>query len=374
MLSDGIEVAADGTISQMGSMFVWIPRYAYQITSNYQNGGDGISGNINVKFLKDRTFVTTEETTTKMINASGLNNWNVHPAFTDGSKNNYANGGWDRELTGFWVAKFKASSTNPTADYGGGNATNLGIKVVPNVISWRNITITNCFTNCLNMNKTGNTYGLPTNAVTHLMKNSEWGAVAYLTQSKYGRNGVEIMNNNSSTYMSGNAANNLSDGANTGGVTNAYDTEKGILASTTGTVYGIFDIVAWGELVAGGLNDYIESALENIDGFLEKIVDRYQKVKDDGTGDTNYFLEANANRYGDSIYETSAGAYYSSNGTKNLYVSWNGEMSCYPRTGAAMFVRGLGESNKGYGMFAFSRRTDEEGREWVGFRPTIVIE
>ena len=97
MLSDGIEIAADGTISQMGSMFVWIPRYAYQITSNYHNGGEGISGNINVKFLKDKTYVTTDETTTKMINASGLNNWNVHPAFIDGSENNYANGGWDRE-------------------------------------------------------------------------------------------------------------------------------------------------------------------------------------------------------------------------------------------------------------------------------------
>ena len=88
MLSDGLEVAEDGSITTMGSMFVWIPRYAYQITSNYHNGGEGISGNINVKFLKNLTYLTTDETTTKMINASGEGNWNVHPAFTDGTESN----------------------------------------------------------------------------------------------------------------------------------------------------------------------------------------------------------------------------------------------------------------------------------------------
>src|SRR5699024_7879658 len=38
----------------------------------------------------------------------------VHPAFTNESSINYANGGWDKELTGIWVAKFEAG-------YAGGN-------------------------------------------------------------------------------------------------------------------------------------------------------------------------------------------------------------------------------------------------------------
>lgn len=32
----------------------------------------------------------------------------VHPAFTNESSIGYANGGWDKELTGIWVAKFEA--------------------------------------------------------------------------------------------------------------------------------------------------------------------------------------------------------------------------------------------------------------------------
>lgn len=32
----------------------------------------------------------------------------VHPAFTDGSSNQYSNGEWRKEITGIWVAKFQA--------------------------------------------------------------------------------------------------------------------------------------------------------------------------------------------------------------------------------------------------------------------------
>ena len=42
----------------------------------------------------------------------------------------------------------------------------------------------------------GNIYGLSSSTYSHLMKNSEWGAVAYLSHSKYGTNGVEPYVNN----------------------------------------------------------------------------------------------------------------------------------------------------------------------------------
>ena len=32
----------------------------------------------------------------------------VHPAFTDGTSNNFKNGEWDKEVSGFWVAKYEA--------------------------------------------------------------------------------------------------------------------------------------------------------------------------------------------------------------------------------------------------------------------------
>lgn len=322
MLSDGLVADSEGKITTMGSMFVWIPRYSYQITSNYHNGGTGISGNINIKFLKDLTYVTTDETTTKMVNATGQNNWNVHPAFTDGSENDYANGGWDRELTGFWVAKFEASSSNPNADYGGGDVTNLDIKVLPNVTSWRKISLSNIFKNCLNMNANGNIYGIPTNAITHQMKNSEWGAVAYLAHSKYGRNGTEVTINNSTTYITGNAANSIS-GEGNSGITNAYNTEKGVLASTTGTIYGIYDMSGGAdEIIAGGLLDAIEQ-YAIISGYNEKLVDKYYGTTYD-SGPIKY--EANSSRYGDAIYEVSVGNNPGDSANDaNNHFSWNGD-------------------------------------------------
>ena len=67
-----------------GSMFVWIPRYAYQIANNYHNGGD-LSGTINIKFLKDNTNIASEGTTS-WSNSSGSGNWNIHLAFNYGQE------------------------------------------------------------------------------------------------------------------------------------------------------------------------------------------------------------------------------------------------------------------------------------------------
>lgn len=82
------------------------------------------------------------------------------------------------------------------------------------------------------------------------MKNSEWGAVAYLAESKYGRNGTEININNNSNYLTGNAGNDISESSSS--TTNAYNTQQGMLASTTGNIYGIYDLSggAW-EYMAG---------------------------------------------------------------------------------------------------------------------------
>ena len=72
-----------------------------------------------------------------------------------------------------------------------------------------------------------------------MMKNSELGAVTYLTQSKYGRNENEIMINsyckdfNDYSKITG-IGGNLNE--------NKYNTEQGMNASTTGNLYGIYDM------------------------------------------------------------------------------------------------------------------------------------
>ena len=44
-----------------GSYWVWIPRYAYKITSNLNNGGTGVSGTILVEFLQGKTNKNSSE-------------------------------------------------------------------------------------------------------------------------------------------------------------------------------------------------------------------------------------------------------------------------------------------------------------------------
>jgi len=77
---------------------------------------------------------------------------------------------------------------------------------------------------------------------THMMKNNEWGAVAYLTQSIYGRcssstSCTEIGINNWNSHITGNGWTAGSSSSTVAG--GAYNTIQGMDASTTGNIYGI---------------------------------------------------------------------------------------------------------------------------------------
>lgn len=363
MLSDGTYGTKDGQFAnvgqvieenELGSMFVWIPRYAYCITSGYNQSS---SGNIDVKFLKSATNLATDEANIRIQNVSGQNNWNVPSAFTDGSKNNYENGGWNEELEGIWVAKFEASSTSPTSTNGGGDVTNLNIKVLPGVTSWRGISLQNIFDNCKNMNANSNIYGLPLESLPHQMKNTEWGAVAYLTQSKFGKNS-ELYINNSTTYITGNSANNT-DAVGTDGVVNSYKTDTGQKASTTGNVYGIYDLSGGAlERMAGYVKTGSSNIAINAANMLEAEKYYYDEYED---GYSN-----NSARYGDAMYETS------NSGTGAT--SWNTDLSKFPASDMPFISRG-GWSNNGInaGIYAFYDDTSGTASSNYGFRPVIII-
>ena len=171
-------------------MFVWIPRYSYKITNGYHTNADG-TGTIDIKFLKGTT--DDYEGGTAQRNNKSNEDFVVHPCFTNGATTGYNNGEYNRELTGIWVAKFEASSSTTTeenpnlgSNYGGGNnIENQEVTIRPNVTSWRYIEVSNIYTVCKKLTQDGNMHGLG-RADSHMMKNSEWGAVAYLTQSEYG--------------------------------------------------------------------------------------------------------------------------------------------------------------------------------------------
>ena len=136
-------------------------------------------------------------------------------------------------------------------------------------------------------------------ATSHMLKNSEWGAVAYLSASKYGAgvNGTQInsayptngkdadgdpsgtsqarygitgcgpnnASGSTSKYTDGTALSAdlvESPTACSQNTTKAYNGSIGVLASTTNTVYGIYDM-------SGGANEYVMGNLTGYDNQSE---------------------------------------------------------------------------------------------------------
>ena len=242
------EVIAEEDIA---GMFVWIPRYSYQITNGYHTNADG-TGTIEIKFLKGTT--DNYEGGTANRNNKSNEDYVVHPCFTNGASTGYSNGEYNKELTGIWVAKFEASSSSTTEsnpnlgiNYGGGNTIDgQEVTVRPNVTSWRAIEVNNIYTVCKNLVQSGNMHGLG-NAESHMMKNSEWGAVAYLTQSEYGNpqkssdpeSGVWINN-----YYEGDAVEGTS--SNYGGLNIYGTTRTGMVGIREGQTNGRDTATSWG--------------------------------------------------------------------------------------------------------------------------------
>ena len=329
-----------------GSYWVWIPRYAYKITSGCNTS---TAGTIEVKFLQGVTnndsTGTTISTTYPTVTSGAMGDFVVHPAF--GTDVN--NGGWSTNLAGIWVAKYEMSmETGGTATTTGGPTTgnvptSSTVKMVskPGVTSWRYITIGNIYTNCLNYDTNLNT---PREIYdSHMMKNSEWGAVAYLSRSSYGLGSTEItINDNSSFY--------------TGGAQNATATTN-VAQSTTGNSSGIFDINggAW-EYVAGyitngngNLSTYGSSFATETTSTPYRTVYPYNSSSDGGANNWTAYNAINATtttRFGDGILETST------EGTG--YTSWRRDYSFFPHTTGPFFIRG-GKYNMGSdaGAFAF---------------------
>ena len=220
------------SMDDITTMWVWIPRFNAVTPSNYNGGTKALPNAIDVTFVKQ--------------NETALD------AFTFGTK----------QLSGFWYAKFELSHSTLASS---SNSNNLGctneacsnangIIIKPSVKSLRYNSVSNFFFASRSMEQTGNSFGFVSTEVdTHMSKNNEWGAVAYLTQSIYGRcinstSCTEVGINNNSTYITGIGAEAGS--SYTGATTNSYDTAFGMRASTTGNIYGIYDM-------SGGAWDYV---------------------------------------------------------------------------------------------------------------------
>ena len=258
------------SIDDIETMWVWIPRYSYTIASldgtNYY-GKKGcylesdptleLPGEIDVRFV--RTNIK-DRGTAKYITNTGSREYYTPDAFTFGNE----------ELSGIWVGKFETSSSNPSLDYGGGNTTELDPLIKPNVTSWRFISLSKAFSISQAMSNTENRYGFSNNIDIHIMKGSEWATVAYLSQSKYGKLGntnftgpnKEIYQNKSDQYITGCSYGTPSNTNTDFGCQYTYDIDiNGTGASTTGTIYGIYDMSGGShDAVMANYNDIISSS------------------------------------------------------------------------------------------------------------------
>lgn len=262
------EVGTEIPVEAMTTMFVWIPRYAYSInSSNNKIDVTFLVGNTN-RDVDSTTYKTDYDAETEV--QDGKTPMIVHPGFRIGSS----------ELTGIWVAKFESSGTNTDGNYVGNGTSSSNsqqyvpdgttyVKSVPSVVSWRYITIGESQYRCMQMSGNSTAYGWGS-VNTHLMKNSEWGAVAYLCYSKFGSvpkiNGCGNVISGShyyDMYTGMGPASSSSEGrydatAKSG---HEYNTSNGMLASTTGNVYGVYDM-------CGGAWERVATYLDNGNGNL----------------------------------------------------------------------------------------------------------
>lgn len=442
-----------------GSMWVWIPRYAYKITYYTDDTKQTISktktsyGSIDVVFLigttdnyysEDGSIRTAQRQKKVDEIIDSTKDYTVHPAFTDESSISYANGGWDKELTGIWVAKFeagyasgnnsapvKASNVNysqmmsyvPAVEAGSGGKNTArnwldGIYAIKNsdgTYEWKDnkettikypvfqgstysmnyINHSDAFLLSKALTDDGNIYGLSSkNADSHLMKNSEWGAVAYLSKSKYGLKNIDIAVNKKNLNNSVTSIYAVTGYNENNNKWNEY-IGTNLSASTTGNIYGVYDM-------SGGMYERTVGIVSNENSNLyisgkaiieetnvkyevneqtkEVVLDRntgkstkYATIypnNDSGLTDTNVGsqknYEINTAIYGDGIRETSTA------GTEST--GWYGDYSRFPALGSPFIIRGCcWKDGTIAGVFSYNRTYAISTYDY-GFRAVLVNE
>ena len=160
-------------------------------------------------------------------------------------------------------------------------------------------------------------------------------------------------------------SNSATQGGNDGCL-NTYESTNGVKASTTGNIYGIYDLSgsAWERVSA-----YVDNGHSNLVGqgsSIIKAINKYKDIYAKGiTDDTpnNYSLAIN--KKGDAVYETS-------NNTYGSY-SWFNDYSYMPTTGSPWFDRGGAWSNGGGAGAFYFNRSGGGLNSYYGFRPVLVV-
>jgi len=347
------------------SYFVWIPRYKYQIFNDTL-----YTGVTAVENKPQRINVEFESVWKKESDGSTNGTWLTHPAFTS------------MESNGMWVGKFETSKSNSNPD----NSINPdGIQIKPNEVSWRGIQVGNAFYS---------TYDYKRNLDSHMMKNTEWGAVAYLSHSKYGSESSVRFNNNSD-FLTGYASvteptcgwtidtQDCNRYGTSADITKPYNSEVGFLASTTGNISGIYDM-------SGGSWEYVMGVMTDANGIPlsgrnSSYNSEFLGPYGEGEGNLNglkfpieqyydkYIASSNSDDYSRRILGDATGEMGPFEDISSRSISsWYADCSWFVNTINPWFVRG-GDYTNGFvtGMFSFSNVYGSIN-EYFGFRVTLM--
>ena len=247
--------------NDIAAYYVWIPRYKYEIFTDVKNLEivGSITDSSEYVNKADIINIVFENKMTDKSTGTNKDEWLTHPAFTFG----------EEDLNGIWVGKFETTGTasEPTVLGYDSRYTETN-----NVKSLRSQKVSEQFLTSLKITKL---YNLSKKSA--MLKNIEWGAIAYLTNSQYGRctensdgsyTCEEVMINNSNVHNTGCAA-SVAPTTNYGeyieqtdhsegyyaGCENEWHTTAGQKASTTGNAYGIYDM-------SGGAWEYVMGVIE----------------------------------------------------------------------------------------------------------------
>lgn len=342
------------------SYFVWIPKYKYKLWNT--GTASKVVHEIDIIFdTADTKNVEGKSCKTPMNSGEtgSCNNgeYMTHPAFIS------------LGVDGFWIGKFetgyKGATTTSAAEVNSSDSSKIIVK--PNVYSWRNNTVYNFFVSAYNYER---------DLDSHMIKNTEWGAVAYLSHSKYGL-GYKININNNSAYKTGYSAlpstnqNTYPGTAGDGASYNqAYNTSIGYLASTTGNITGVYD-------TSGGCYEYMASYVsggpgnsgfttETLANYNTKYFDIYNasssiatyqyRILGDATGEMGPFQE-----------------YPDGDGTKRWHNSWyGGGLSYFVESPYSWFGRGGTPTNGGLSNTFYFSRDAGNAISYGGSRLTLV--
>ena len=176
--------------------YVWIPRYSYKLW----NATDKVSDSYNA-YEKGISINFENGLNSKKVDKYENDKYITHPAFGD-------------NLRGFWIGKYELSYDNK-------------YKVVPEVNGYHTSQL-ELFSDIVG--NLSNDYHLGDKVTSSVVSNMEWGAVTYLSHSKYGTCNFEGCPNV---------------GVNENYLLGTYDAD-----TTTGNKYGVYDM-------AGAASEYV---------------------------------------------------------------------------------------------------------------------